>query len=185
MGKSYEFCIRYLMKEIDPSEEIELEREMMADENLLIEVESLRKTYQKLQKLPLKEPPTRVVCKISEEAVLTLQDQLSRNKSWAFWMSRGAAAAVLLLFVSTSLYFADQRAEPEPSHVEPVTSLEGVEPWIDRSNMIHFAGTSLQVQNSEPLQADLTNSFNKLKLVSSETGFVPSSRKVVLTSTHH
>ena len=43
-------CIRYLMKEMDPSEEIEFEREMMKDEDLLIEVETLRKSFQKLGK---------------------------------------------------------------------------------------------------------------------------------------
>ena len=37
-------AIRYLMKEMDPSEEMEFEKQMREDENLLIEVESLRAT---------------------------------------------------------------------------------------------------------------------------------------------
>jgi len=33
-------CIKYLMKEMDPSEELLMERAMMEDEDLLIEVET-------------------------------------------------------------------------------------------------------------------------------------------------
>jgi hypothetical protein len=50
-------CIRYLMKEMDPSEELLFEKKMMEDENLLIEVESLRKVNQRLSGIPEMEPP--------------------------------------------------------------------------------------------------------------------------------
>ena len=52
-----EGCIRYLMQEMDPAEEIEFEREMLKNQDLLIEVESLRRTDKKLGKLPLINPP--------------------------------------------------------------------------------------------------------------------------------
>ena len=106
MQKTESACIRYLMKEMDPSEEIEFEREMMQDENLLIEVESLRKTYQKLNKLPFEEPPTELVEKIATEAVQTQQEMLNRSKRWMFYLSRSvAAAAVLILMISSGVYF--------------------------------------------------------------------------------
>lgn len=61
-------CIRYLMKEMDPSEELLMERAMMEDEDLLIEVESMRQTLQKLDKLPQKNPPSELTNSIVEQA---------------------------------------------------------------------------------------------------------------------
>ena len=61
-------CIRYLMKEMDPSEELLMERAMMEDENLLIEVESMRQTLAKLDKLPRKNPPSELTDGIIKQA---------------------------------------------------------------------------------------------------------------------
>ena len=79
MQKNDEDCIRYLMREMDPSEEIEFEREMMSNENLLIEVESLRSTYNKVKKLPLKQAPKELLNRVKEEAVLNQQQNLKPN----------------------------------------------------------------------------------------------------------
>ncbi len=185
MQKTESVCIRYLMREMDPSEEIEFEREMMRDENLLIEVESLRKTYQKLNKLPLKEPPTELVERIASEAVQTQREMLNRSRKWMFYMSRSvAAAAVLILMISSGVYFLGGESTNEPGSTAPVVANTGeVEPWVDRSNMIHFAGTSIQQDNPEPIQQEVEESYSKLKLVNEQTGFESSTRTVILTST--
>ncbi|RNC85797.1 MAG: hypothetical protein ED557_03205 [Balneola sp.] len=184
MQKTESVCIRYLMREMDPSEEIEFEREMMEDENLLIEVESLRKTYQKLGKLPLKEPPAHLVDKIVSEAAQVQQEMLNRSKKWTFYLSRSvAAAAVLILMVSSGVYFFGGTDSDIPG-VSPtiVNGVEEVEPWVDRSNMIHFAGTSIQQDNPEPIQQEVEDSYSKLKLVNEQTGFESSNRTIILTS---
>ena len=63
-----EGVIRYLMKEMDPSEEIEFERCMMEDENLLIEVECLRRSLEKTKQLPNFNPPESLTEEIPQKA---------------------------------------------------------------------------------------------------------------------
>ncbi|MDZ7694328.1 MAG: hypothetical protein U5K69_24935 [Balneolaceae bacterium] len=61
--------IRYLMKEMDPSEEVLMERSMMEDEDLLIEVECMRQTLNKIEKnLPKVEPPPDVTQAVINKA---------------------------------------------------------------------------------------------------------------------
>jgi hypothetical protein len=52
MRKTDTKSIAYLFKEMDPSEEVEFERSLKSNENLLIEVESFRQTNERLQPLP-------------------------------------------------------------------------------------------------------------------------------------
>ena len=73
-------CIRYLMQEMDPAEVIEFEREMLNDENLLIEVESLRKTYEKLAKLPLYNPPKLLIDQVIQKVVSKQQKRKHETK---------------------------------------------------------------------------------------------------------
>eukprot|EP00579_Thalassiosira_antarctica_P023677 CAMPEP_0201981284 /NCGR_PEP_ID=MMETSP0904-20121228/73048_1 /ASSEMBLY_ACC=CAM_ASM_000553 /TAXON_ID=420261 /ORGANISM="Thalassiosira antarctica, Strain CCMP982" /LENGTH=296 /DNA_ID=CAMNT_0048533817 /DNA_START=138 /DNA_END=1025 /DNA_ORIENTATION=+ len=81
-----EDCIRYLMREMDPSEEIEFEREMMSNENLLIEVESLRSTYNKVKKLPLKQTPQDLLSKVKEQAVMDQRKKLRSSYFMIGWL---------------------------------------------------------------------------------------------------
>ena len=74
-----EGCIRYLMKEMDPAEEIEFEREMLNNQNLLIEVESLRRISKKLGKLPLINPPNDVLEQIKQNAVRLQKEKTQRS----------------------------------------------------------------------------------------------------------
>lgn len=178
-----DICIRYLMRELDPSEEIEFEREMMIDENLLIEVECLRKTYQKLGKLPMWEPPPDLASKIASDAVKAQQELIHRSSRWTFLMSRSvAAAAIAILILSTTIYFSSGEAYTQTDTIQTTGTTETIKPWVDRSNTLHFAGTTIEDSNPQSLQLEVDQSFTKLKLINSETGFSPSSRKIVLTS---
>lgn len=92
-------CIRYLMKEMDPSEELLMERAMMEDEDLLIEVESMRQTLKKLDKLPEVEPPSNVTESIKKKAAEQAKKNRRRNDTLkpAF---KYAVAATLALTIS-------------------------------------------------------------------------------------
>ena len=181
-----ESCIRYLMREMDPSEEIEFEREMLKDENLLIEVESLRKTYQKLGKLPLKEAPEHIVNKVINDAVKHQETRVHRTRIWVMNFSKAVASvAAALLFISTGIYFYGQpwgeAPQNQAAEIQPLEA-SAVTPWVDRNDIIELAGASDQSVMSESLQNDVTQSFGRLKLVNAETGISAPSRKIVLTS---
>lgn len=60
--------IRYLTGEMDPTEEVLMEREMMEDDDLLIEVESMRQTMNRLEDLPENEPSEELTNSIIEQA---------------------------------------------------------------------------------------------------------------------
>ena len=178
-------CIRYLMKEMDPSEELEFEREMMEDENLLIEVESLRKTFQHLGKLPVLNPPKSLIENISETATRTQKQRIDQTRKWAALMAKSVAvAAVFLMIASTGIYFYGNGSSSgiDARNTPASASVEGVQPWVNRNNVIRFAGTATQGANPQPLQDDVEESFKKLKLVNDETGFEQTTRKILLTS---
>jgi len=93
-------CIRYLMKEMDPSEEILMERAMMEDEDLLIEVESMRQTLQKLDKLPEMEPPSEVTDAVMEKAVEQAKENRKNNSTYRKPAFKYAVAATLALTIT-------------------------------------------------------------------------------------
>ncbi len=186
MLNSEEGCIRYLMREMDPAEEIEFEREMLNDENLLIEVESLRRTYQKLGQLPLKTPPKSIIDEITKEAVKQQRSRVDGSKNLVLTFSKAVASvAAAVLVVATGAYFYGHN--DVNSVATPQTNIEQsaqiAQPWVDRNEVIEFAGTSVQNENTTEVENERIQSFDKLRLVNSETGFSPPNRKVVLTST--
>ena len=160
-------CIRYLMKEMDPSEEIEFEREMMKDEDLLIEVETLRKSFQKLGKLPLHHPPKELSEQVLSMAVETRKRQLDDQQKWFGVMGRSVAAAVALLMIGSSGYYfwQNQSEPPGSSVVQQIQNADPPEPWVDRNQIIEFAGTSQQVNHNQIIQTDIDQSYHKLTLI--------------------
>jgi len=181
-----EVCIRYLMREMDPAEEIEFEREMVNDQNLLIEVESLRRTYQKLGKLPLFDPPKSLVDVIKAKAVAEQSARVNRTKILVLNFAKAVASiAAALLVVSTAYYFysgIDNQSVDQIINSQS-NGIISVEPWVDRNEVIQFVGTTSQQSNSTTMDAEVLQSFDKLKLINSKTGFSAPNRRVVLTST--
>jgi len=98
------------MKEMDPSEELLMERAMMEDEDLLIEVESMRQTLQKLDRLPKVDPPKEVTDAIMEKASNHAAERRKAKKSFKPVYKYAVAATLALtitaggtwLFVGTS-----------------------------------------------------------------------------------
>lgn len=145
--------IRYLSGEMDPTEEVIMEREMMEDDDLLIEVESMRQTMKRLEGLPEKEPPKELTDSIIEQAA---EHKKSRyNFLHAIPVQAYKYAAVLLLGIGLSSGFWMMVGSPDetegsnvqtasaettlPASFNTVTSEQTkVEPWVDHNNILYF-----------------------------------------------
>lgn len=181
-------CIRYLMKEMDPSEELLMERAMMEDEDLLIEVESMRQTLQKLDKLPQKSPPSELTNNILEQAA----HQAEKNRTAQQAVNpvyKYAVAATLALTVTAggTWFFMGEGANdvrtsaisssPSTAQVAaggtsftlddinyealqvPAKQQQAVAPWVDRKDVIRFTGQN----NNSQFKALMQESNQKLK----------------------
>ncbi|MDX1670913.1 MAG: hypothetical protein R3211_01125 [Balneolaceae bacterium] len=148
-------CIRYLMKEMDPSEEVLMERAMMEDEDLLIEVESLRQTMRRLDDLPMVQPPEPLTQSIVQKAAAHHAQQSRSPISSLADIRYVAAAAVLLLgftlgsfwysgsFTTTNtaepalVKYAPARVTSSSFIVTPVNDYS-VKPWVDQNDVIYL-----------------------------------------------
>jgi anti-sigma-K factor RskA len=184
-------CIRYLMKEMDPSEELLMERAMMEDEDLLIEVESMRQTLKKLDKLPEKNPPSELSDQIMEQAAAQAQkNRASTISSFKPAFKYAVAATIALTLTAGGAWFyigseGDNRQQlstastSNDAETEVTTGSSGfaldtqlfqtimaqeeeVEPWVDRNNVLHFNGQTLDDTSYEAL---LEESQQKLRLI--------------------
>ena len=184
-------CIRYLMKEMDPSEEVLMERAMMEDDDLLIEVESLRQTLKRLDKLPEKDPPSYLTESIIQQASEEAEKRTSTN-IFSYQPMRYAAAAVLILGVSVgSLWVYQQSGSDEgtqnnlrssemtaPMNILPATD-NSVQPWVDRQNVLYFHDQF----NGDATEFDsiLKKSTDKLKPLSNPFYYNSGSRSIQMT----
>lgn len=97
-----ELCIKYVFDELDPSEVTLVEQAMVEDENLLIEVESLKSTWRKLKNMPDLHPPAHL-----SDSVMKLAAEQVSSKPLFFiqrWNNPGllATAAVVLFSIMIS-----------------------------------------------------------------------------------
>ncbi len=201
--------IRYLMKEMDPSEEVLMERSMMEDEDLLIEVECMRQTLRKLdENLPMMDPPTHVTNEILEQASEQKPNTSSNLIPISLSGNRvgymAAAAVVAVGLISGVLFYQDSGGGAESSQqsttsasissspavevenseatVEPETAgnAVSVDPWVDREEVLHF-----QDQFSEQGRAEfdsiLQTTTQKLKPIDDPLNAHTNSRSVQLT----
>ena len=174
--------IRYLMREMDPSEEVEFERQMMRDENLLIEVESLRSTYKKLGKLPLKKPPKNISDKILKEVVEAQKKEISRNNRLVNWLGKSVAvAAMFMLIISAGYHFFDEAIAPPNLQNPVVNTADVVQPWVNRNEVLRVSDSQNAIR-SEQLDAAYSESFNKLILVEDKGAFTNPGQQVLLTN---
>jgi hypothetical protein len=168
---------------MDPSEEIEFEREMMSNENLLIEVESLRSTYNKLKKLPLKQAPKEILDCIKEQAVLDQKRNLQSYKLIGWFGKSVAAAATILLLVSAGFYVFDKQpgnSSPSNQTVQLSTAIS-IQPWVDRNEVIKVSDR-VDALKAQTIGEEYEKSYDKLIPVKNTS--VPSNRRqgVLLTS---
>lgn len=170
--------IRYLMKEMDPSEEAEFEKLMRDDEDLLIEVESMRVTKHKLSNLPHKNPPKELTNKVLND-VKQLQSKKSKSQNaFSTFVQRGLAAAILLMaFTGGYFYFSDTSATMQEATTP--TDVETVKPWVDRNEILRFSNGD---QNTEPssIQSEILRSYERLQLVNDPSANSSTSNNSIL-----
>ena len=94
--------IRFLMDEMDPSEKISFEQRIRLDQDLLIEVESLKKTWQKTSTIPSFTTPKHLKEAIFDQAEASIA--ISANKwSWQGVQRHAIKIAASFLVMATVL----------------------------------------------------------------------------------
>ncbi|MEX0647122.1 MAG: hypothetical protein WEA56_11870 [Balneolaceae bacterium] len=163
--------ISFIFNEMDPSEEVEFERELRASNNLLIDVESLKNTKKQLDRLPQINPPEH----ISNSIRLLAAKKAASSKRRKQFTVYSAVAAVLVAGFMSGIYFYDS---PEPNQTADQAIMGGgnnlqqlvvpapsagkdLTPWVDQNEVLRFTD---QFQPGENATFDTVfrNSFQKL-----------------------
>lgn len=162
--------ISYLYKEMDPSEQVEFERMLSKNENLLIEVESLRNISKKLDKLPEISAPDHLLKSISRQAGQNGSASGSFRKRTYYF----ATAALLTIgFMAGALIYESEdgsgnsgsasigsagfgESEQSKSAIS-IESNRDVSTWVDRNDILHFSGL-----DSDRPDSLLQNSYQRL-----------------------
>jgi hypothetical protein len=164
-----ELSVKYILKELDPSEELLVEQAMMEDDNTLIEIESLRTTYHKLQSLPLLNAPGEVLDNILAHSELQRMNA-GKIRSLANFRTISYAAAASLMIASGATWYL-QTGGTNTMMVSDDTTSSVYEtkpyssPWVDKKDIMHVesigSGTEIltdSVQNKlRPIDVEVTN----------------------------
>lgn len=174
--------IAYIYNEMDPSEKLEFERDLDNDNDLLIEVESLKKVSKSLNQLESINPPAHVV-----DAVYQSAKKNSRDSKTTHWKPIIFSAAAFLVVGITSGIFliedpqgqANSNQQTESASVaaggtqlysQPASTsqptVERLQPWIDNNEVLYFQGHTA-VENGSTLDSIRSASLKKLTPVKS------------------
>lgn len=199
--------IRFLMDEMDPSEKISFEKRIRLNQDLLIEVESLKKTWEKTKAYPSFESPERVKEAIFAKAEVSINAS-SKSWNWNWIPQNGFRVAASFLVMATVIItwntwmptnHSDHTGslntpnDVQPSN-EPLTTAKDsgigneaneidneITPWVDHNHIIRFAGTT-DFNLSQSSEINSTSQQNsKLRLVNDQTGYTGQNRKILLT----
>lgn len=162
--------IRYLMEEMDPSEEVLMERAMMEDDDLLIEVESMRQTLHRLDDLPEKTPPA----ELSESIVKQADEHKTVANSWpAISTNIYKYAAVLIIgigmgsgmwyFMGISGQHATLQKVTYTVTSTQITASNQVKPWIDQDNILYFQDKFGNVSGYQAIQQTSLHKLTPVK----------------------
>ncbi len=166
MQNADDLCLRYVLNELDPSEVLMVEKAMREDEDVLIEIECLRATLRKVNKLPQQSPPDLVRQKILNYAAERCERKKIQERNKTLQTACYAIAAVLVLAVGVGLYGFSESGEitsdssltvsslstPAPQLGASAASAAGsvilsatpgfqsgdVQPWVDRNNVLRI-----------------------------------------------
>ena len=120
--------IRFLMDEMDPSEKISFEKRIRLNQDLLIEVESLKKTWEKTNAYPSFESPERVKEAIFAKAEASIT---ASSKNWNWIPQHGFKVAASFLVMATAIIAwntwmaTNQLEKPPSSNLPQVGSASG------------------------------------------------------------
>lgn len=184
MSDKYSRSVAYLYDEMDPSEKLEFERDLKVDENLLIEVETLRKVSDKLHNMDAVQPPGDVV-----EAVLqSLENRKKQagNKRSQRFVYYSAAALLVIGLTYGFILTGDLSGEmPNETGSASVGNLQGiipasadnfsretetnrVMPWIDENEVLHFRD-GLYGSEASSVDSLFRQSFQRLTPITNPT----------------
>jgi hypothetical protein len=180
--------IRYLMKEMDPSEEVLMERAMMEDDDLLIEVESMRQTLRRLDDLPKKKPPAELTESLIEKAA----KQHNQQSPWpsippqvlryaaVLLIGMGLGSGLWMVLSSSSDESTDYDLSSLTTTFEQVEQLNAdVKPWVDRENVIYYQ--DIFNSQSSDYKTIRETSMKKLTPVTESLYRNPGSQNIQLT----
>ncbi len=150
MSKSDIFSIKYIYGELDPSEEIIFEREIKEDSDLMIEVESLKKTRKKLNDIPVIQPPDDLTKKVLEFSVHHSNSH-SRGQSSLLYFSFAASILVVIFFGYMFSMDGSNESRTDASNLVIETNRSELiqqipanrsndvnfSPWVDKNDIIH------------------------------------------------
>jgi hypothetical protein len=191
-----ELCIKYVLNELDSSEKLQVEQAMREDENILIEIESLKLTLKKLEQLPHKAPPEYVQQKVLQMA---LQQRQKRTKGFQYsWKQVTYLAAAAVLILAGGLGWAQiNQNQPGVAGSAEVNSAaitgntantDGntvIEPWVDRQNILYINVTQGPggLSIAQPNQADVQHAGTLRPVNRTDAQPYPVMRELQLTRT--
>lgn len=165
--------VKYIYGELDPSEEVIFEREISDNEDLMIEVESMRETQKRLEKLPLIDPPS----EISGKVLNFLEKKNERSDRTHAYIYLSVAASLLIAVLSGGyFYLADTSGSQGNNSIVSEASggnssilkfntdkqdLQQLAPWVDKNDVIHV-NDLYNRQTGELEESVFNNSFHKL-----------------------
>lgn len=154
-----ELTVKYALNELDPTEAKLLERAFKDDQDLLIEAESQRRTWQRVSALPTIEPPAGLIEDTIRLAVANRYVKRSRVFSLTpAW--RWAAAASILAMVSIPLMnsMSDspvQTVGMEQTVPAPVQA-DADAPWVDRRDVLRLQQNQANTASASRTSTDST-----------------------------
>lgn len=171
-------CISYIYNEMDPSERLEFERDLQNNENLLIEVESLKKVSDQLTNPQLMAPPKNILDRIHKHA--KQKAEVKKSGSLRIFWSSAAAILIVSAFGMTYLFDntpgASDTAESTAGGSSwtindganenvlplPVSNRgDSKSPWVDKNDVIHFQDR-FNSTNVAQIDSVLNTNFHKL-----------------------
>jgi anti-sigma-K factor RskA len=174
-----ELSIKYVVNELDPSEEMLVEQAMMHDEDLLIEVESLRQTLKKCESLPIFDAPNHVIQAVMEK-VETYTPKKPQPIGYRSFKRYSYAAAATVLISAGTVWYTQTAGESSMLVMDEVeTANYSVEaqasPWIDNRDILHLNTAGM---NSSPTNDSLNG---KLRPIDGESVTSRPARQLHLT----
>ena len=189
-------CIKYLMNELDPAEITLVEKKMESDPNFLIEVECMRRTLKRLDKMPAMSPPDMLVDQICVEAAeyrksvmpIPLVSRIFQDARYA------SAAAILIIGVSAGSWFIFNSSTSQPENLTDyqfqnttasvsTTQASGneVSPWVDHNNVLNIqAVNSNGNTNNAVADSSILKSLHKLRALDNNVGSSSNSPEIEL-----
>lgn len=153
--------IKYILDEMDPAEKIEFEREVNRDPDLKIEVESTKRTLDRLKDLPKFSPPDH----LSETVLAIASDQPTEKSGSAV---KFMSVAVLLVSIAAGSFYLETPLEftfDHSSEVSASSTTDGtpasfsndyakVKPWVNRDNILRLGSEINDIRSAGPVLED-------------------------------